>query len=221
MGPPFGFVHSTDAIVYLDSHDLQRTPSNESTTVNFRNLRHLQTATAFMLAHDYGCPIVMSSYEFASPLEGPPMQVGTTDICSPFDTDCRGWLLEHRLRSIVAMVQFRNAVDPTVVRNWQRFGADQVAFCRGNRGFIAINNNKVLGLDRNIAVCVAPGEYCDVMSIDDEGKCRNFITVDDKRNAQIQISMEKEIPVVVIYEQNDQHDELSMQKKHQIQITDE
>lgn len=199
IGPPFGFVHSTDAIVFVDNHDLQRNSENESTTIHFRQPRLLQTATVFMLAHNYGSPVVMSSFSFNKSGEGPPVRLGSMDICSPFDKDCDGWMLEHRFPSIMEMVKFRNAVRSSPVRSWQNLGENQIAFCRGSRGFVVFNNNPLEDLDQEVFVCVPKGDYCDILSIDGNGKCLNIIYVSDKRIARIQISQKKEIPAIAIH----------------------
>lgn len=199
IGPRFGFVHSSDAIVFLDNHDLQRSPQNESTTISFRKPLLLQTANAFMLAHRFGIPVIMSSYDFVDSGQGPPVRTGTEEICSPFAEDCPGWMLEHRSPSIVEMVKFRNAVGRSPVRSWQNVAEDQIAFCRGERGFFATNMNAMLDLDEELFVCVSEGEYCDVMSIDEKGKCLHWITVSEKRLARIRITKNQVIPVVAIY----------------------
>lgn len=185
--------------MFLDNHDLQRSPPNESKTISFNTPRRLQTATAFMLAHNYGIPSIMSSYRFNSSGEGPPVRSGSSEICSPYDRDCHGWMLEHRFRSIVEMLKFRKAVGNTPVRSWQNVGENQIAFCRGGRGFFAVNNNALQDFDTDMLVCLTKGEYCDAMSIDENGQCLNIISVNEKRFARIRIATTKEIPAVVIY----------------------
>lgn len=39
------------------------------------------------------------------------------------------------------MVKFRNVVSGTTLNNWVDNGNNQIAFCRGDKGFIAINND--------------------------------------------------------------------------------
>lgn len=39
------------------------------------------------------------------------------------------------------MVAFRNQVKGTGLSNWWDNGNSQISFCRGNRGFIAFNND--------------------------------------------------------------------------------
>lgn len=53
-----------DALVFVDNHDNQRSGNNDILTYKSRE-RYFR-AVAFMLAHPYGWPRVMSSFEFTS-----------------------------------------------------------------------------------------------------------------------------------------------------------
>lgn len=62
------------------------------------------------------------------------------------------------------MVAFRNHVGSARVENfWYNIrNENQIAFCRGKKGFIAFTNEGDLRALLN--VCVPPGIYCDVIS---------------------------------------------------------
>jgi len=70
-------------------------------------------AVAFMLAYPYGYPLLMSSYLFDDPNQGPPHD-DDYNIVSPTtyrsETCGNGWVCEHRWRQIFNMVEFRNVV---------------------------------------------------------------------------------------------------------------
>lgn len=74
---------------------------------------------------------------------GPPNING--DILPPTinpDLSCgNGWICEHRWRQIYSMVKFRNVVHGTNLNDWWDNQANQIAFCRGDKGFIAINGD--------------------------------------------------------------------------------
>lgn len=53
-------------------------------------------------------------------------------------------------------------ISGTAVENWQTLGDHQIAFCRGNKGFIALNNDG--DINKNLHVCLPRGRYCDVIS---------------------------------------------------------
>lgn len=119
-----------------------------------------------MLAHPYGNPRVMSSYEFDHFDQGPPADF-SKNILSPEikeDGSCgNGRVCEHRWRQVYKMADFRNRVRNEALNNWWDDGAFQIAFCRGNRGFFAMNAGKS-DLRQKIRVCLPPGEYCDIIS---------------------------------------------------------
>ena len=97
---------------------------------------------------------------------GPPHD-GNWNIVSPsFSADgaCLGdWKCEHRWRQIYNMVEFRNVVagsydkrdfdssyfeeiiwwnvTGTTLNDWWDNGNNQIAFCRGGKGFVALNND--------------------------------------------------------------------------------
>lgn len=62
-GEAWGLLPSADALVFVDNHDNQRS-GNSILTYKSRD-RYIM-AVAFMLAHPYGWPRVMSSFEFTA-----------------------------------------------------------------------------------------------------------------------------------------------------------
>ncbi len=109
----------------------------------------------------------MSSFFFTNGDQGPPTD-GTGNIRPPtFSgvacTVASGWVCEHRWRQIYNMVGFRNAVQGTNVANWWDNGNNQIAFSRGNRGFIVFNLESGT-LNRSFQTGLPAGTYCDVAS---------------------------------------------------------
>nr|CAD7267363.1 unnamed protein product [Timema shepardi] len=100
-------------------------------------------AVAFMLSWSYGFPRIMSSFAFQNSDTGPPHDEEQNILSVPVREDhtCgNGWVCEHRWRQIYNMVAFRNIVRGTTVKNWWDNRSKQIAFCRGNKGFIAFND---------------------------------------------------------------------------------
>lgn len=60
------------------------------------------------------------------------------------------------------MVGFKNAVKGTEINDWWSNGSNQIAFCRGDKGFIAFTNSGSISQD--LQTCLPPGLYCDVIS---------------------------------------------------------
>lgn len=73
-GPAWNMLPSDQAFVFVDNHDNQR--GGGSDTLTYKSAQRYTMATAFMLAHTYGIPRVMSSFAFNS------SEQGIRNICS-------------------------------------------------------------------------------------------------------------------------------------------
>lgn len=204
-GPKKGFLPSKDAITFIDNHDIQREglPGVDK-IITFKDKRQYIMANAFMLAHTYGLPRLMSSFEYETMEQGPPADEnhnivgrvidGTGQCLSP-------WVCEHRWKPIVAMIKFKNVVKNSTIGNWADNGQNQMAFCRGDLGFIAFNNELSLNFKATLKVCVPPGTYCDIISGEKlNGACTGeSIVVDQNGKAEISIPYQQEVPIVAFH----------------------
>lgn len=151
-----GLLPGDKAVVFTDNHDTQR--SQADSVLTFRDDQLYRLANAFMLAWPYGTPRVMSSYDFASPDDGPPGPGdGTTSPVSCGD----GWVCEHRFPEIASMVLFRNVTTGTPVTKWWSNGSNAIAFGRGDKGFVVINREDTT-LTQTFSTSLPAGTYCDV-----------------------------------------------------------
>lgn len=221
-GQSWSMLPSSDAITFIDNHDTQRSEGDVPLTYKRSKLYKvseiyfsftskylindqflLQMAIAFMLAHPYGIPQVMSSFDFSTFKQGPPAD-NNGNILSPqikADGTCgNGWVCEHRWRQIYNMVRFRNYVATANLTNWWDNDNYQIAFCRGDRGFFAMNDDTV-DLKQKLKVCLPPGIYCDVVSGDlKNGKCTGkTIKVDKNGMANIEILVSEYDGVLAIH----------------------
>jgi alpha-amylase len=154
------------AVVFIDNHDTQR----EERSISFQEMgaaHHL--AQAFMLAHPYGAPKVMSSYRFETRAQGPP-STGVRpdnpagDLTAPADCDTGEWLCEHRAVAVAGMVSFRNHVgDAPVTDVWTSDDGRALGFGRGEAGFALFNRGDAL-TGVTLRTSLPPGTYCDVAS---------------------------------------------------------
>lgn len=133
----------------------------------------------------------MSSFAFSNGDQGPPAD-GSGNLLGPNisgDICSNGWVCEHRWRQIFNMVGFRNAVAGTNVANWWDNGSNQIAFSRGNRGFIVFNL-QTSNLSRTFQTGLSAGTYCDVISGSKSGNsCTgSSISVDGSGNASINLA---------------------------------
>lgn len=135
--------------------------------LTYKDGRLYKMATAFHLAWPYGVPRLMSSFNFTQRDTGPPADTSGNIIAPTFDANgqCNnGWVCEHRWPQIFRMIAFRNTVFGTAVANWWDNGGNQIAFSRGNRGFIAFNGQYGINLSQSLQTGLPAGTYCDISS---------------------------------------------------------
>jgi alpha-amylase len=159
----WGLMPSDKAVVFLQNHDTQH-----SCGIGYRDGGVFRLANVWMLAQPYGFPSILSSYAFDCPVGnamGPPSDPGglTRDVAcaASFETASIGqWVCEHRDPGIQNMVRFRKIVAGTTITTWWDNGANAIAFSRGDRGFVAINNETTV-ITVTTAAGLPPGTYCD------------------------------------------------------------
>lgn len=159
-----------------------------------------------MLATNYGTPRLLSSYEYISKDQGPPVD-DDGDIKSPsinWTGQCiGGFRCQHRWSEVQRMVKFRNSVAGGAINNWADNGVDQVAFCVGNKGFIAFNSYNLAKFDAVLQVCLPEGKYCDVISgrtTDELGCSGEEVFVNKTGFARILIPANNRVGVLAIHE---------------------
>lgn len=160
-------------------------------------------AVAFMLAHPYGTPRVMSSFDFKT-FDQPPPADSEGRLISPGinddDTCSNGWICEHRWRQIYNMVRFRNAANGSALTDWWDNGNNQIAFCRGNSGFLAINADSC-DLHQRLKTCLPAGSYCDVITgnLINNSCTGKTIDVDENGYANVWITTGEEDGVLALH----------------------
>ncbi|KAL7850851.1 hypothetical protein AOLI_G00212070 [Acnodon oligacanthus] len=212
-GEGWGMMPSDKALVFVDNHDNQRGHgAGGEFILTFWDARLYKMAVGLMLAHPYGVTRVMSSYRWDRNIVngqdendwiGPPSyDDGTTKpVTINPDSSCGdGWVCEHRWRQIRNMVIFRNLVNGEPLSNWWDNGSNQVAFGRGSRGFIVINNDDWT-LDVTLNTGLPGGTYCDVISGQKEGSsCTGKqVQVGGDGRATFNISNSEEDPFIAIH----------------------
>lgn len=166
-------IESANANVFVTNWDTAR---NEG-AITYKDDSMYALANAFMLAYDYGTPRLLSDYKYDVNDDGAP---GATETAVPdvdFDEACStkdgDWNCQQRWTTTRGMIAFHNYVDGTSVSDWQDDGANNIAFSRGDKGFVAINNSTE-DKEAEYATSMPDGEYCDVYAVQD---CSKTVTV--------------------------------------------
>lgn len=124
------------------------------------------------------------------------------DILSPGFTDdgtcTNGWICQHRWSPIFNMVEFRQVASGTELNNWTADGDNQIAFSRGNKGFIAISING--DFEANVRTELPDGEYCDIISGSFmNGECTGKTVRVSGGEAEVHISSEHTEAAIAIH----------------------
>jgi alpha-amylase len=162
----WGLMPSDKAVVFLQNHDTQH-----NCGISYRDGNVYRLANVWMLAQPYGYPTILSSYAFNCPAGnsmGPPSDAGgntsTVNCASSLETAQIGqWVCEHRDRYLRNMVGFRRVVAGSDINHWWDDGANAIAFSRGDKGFVAINNGSA-ALAAGVATGMPAGTYCDLLT---------------------------------------------------------
>jgi alpha-amylase len=197
FGWKWGFLNDSDAVAFIDNHDNQRGHGGGGSILNFFTGRRYKIANAFMLAWPYGCVQVMSSYNFHKKdhNQGPPSNKNghTIDVRINKDGSCsNGWMCEHRWKQIANMVEFRNVSGYEPVKNWWDNGSNQIAFSRGTKSFIAINNDD-FNMRKELQTSLPTGIYRDVISEN------RLVYVRSNGTALIDIQYYTDDPIIAIH----------------------
>ncbi|XP_022248559.1 alpha-amylase 1-like isoform X2 [Limulus polyphemus] len=214
FGQRWGLLPSHHALAFVDNHDNQRGHGSgqQYHVLTFRDGQLYKMGVIFMLAWPYGVARIMSSYWWDQDIQegqdqndwvGPPhdtaWNISPPEI-NPDGTCTNGWICEHRWMEISNMVIFRNVVANEPVLNWWDNGNHQIAFSRGNSGFIVINNDST-DIDRTFFTGLPPGMYCDIISgkVTAAGCSGQTVEVNESGMSRIVVSVATNVPVVAIH----------------------
>ncbi|MEO1300508.1 MAG: alpha amylase C-terminal domain-containing protein [Cyanobacteria bacterium J06636_16] len=192
LGAAADLTPSEQAVVFIDNHDKQRGHGGGGTYLTYKDGQLHTLAMVFMLAYPYGKPRIMSSYAFADSEQGPPADVNgqTRTVYGPDELGCGdAWVCEHRQPAVAAMVRFHSATQSVPeVTNWWTNGSTQIAFGRGDRGFVIINREDT-PLTHTFQTQLPPGDYCDVIqSTPQDASCTQVISVSERGQFQATVA---------------------------------
>ena len=179
IGEGWGLLPSSSATVFVVNHDRERNHGGGD-MYSYRDGSKYNIANVFMLAYPYGYPVIMSGYDFTDTEVGPPSS-------GPANCTNRAWNCDHRWSNIANMVGFRNyTIGAWSVDNWYDNGNNFIAFGRGDKGFVAINNEGH-SVTETLYTGMPAGTYCDVLSA--EEPCGGSkITVDGSGRATFTVA---------------------------------
>jgi alpha-amylase len=206
-GGTWGFVQPTNATVFVNNWDTERNGSSldasnyTGATNDTQGSHRYDLASIFMLAQGYGEAQLHSGFRFtnqdqdrpgASPYSGGVAQINVN------------WDFIHRRGDIYPLVKFRSAAHGQAQQNWVTGNANQIAFGRGNVGFVALNNTTSAWTQRFYTGLPA-GTYCNIVhGLANSGATActsDSVTVNSTGYATVTVAADggSSVPAVAIY----------------------
>ncbi|MGI8665575.1 MAG: alpha-amylase [Jatrophihabitans sp.] len=154
LGEASGLLPSDRTLAFVENHDTERNGS----TLNYKSDSNT-IATEFMLAYGYGTPEVYASFAWDSADQSPPADANGFVT----NTDCaNGWVCVDRYTGVANMVGWHNYAGDAPVANWYDDGNNLAAFSRGDRAWIAVNN-ETTAKTITVRTGLSAGHYCDLI----------------------------------------------------------
>jgi alpha-amylase len=128
---------------------------------------------------------VYAGFAFTNRDDSPPADANG----SITNTDCtNGWVCTDRVNGVANMVGWHNHVAGAPLNNWYDDGVNLIAFSRGNKGWIAINNH-TRDQTRTFTTGLGQGSYCDIIHASvTRGSCSGpTVTVDSHGSGTVTI----------------------------------
>ncbi len=165
-GGTWGFLSASNHTVFVNNWDTERNgeslnASNKSGVTNDTNgTKRYDLANILMLAWPYGEAQIHSGFNFTN-------RDADAPTASPFDASGnpkinQDWDFIHRWSDISNMVAFRTVTSGQGVDNFTTGTGNQIAFNRGAKGFVAINN-EYSSWTSNFQTLLPAGTYCNVV----------------------------------------------------------
>jgi alpha-amylase len=155
FGVDSGLPPSNKVLAFVQNHDTER----NGDALNYKDGATNTIANEFLLAYGYGRPQVYASFAWNTPDDSPPSDANGMIT----DTNCSsGWVCVDRYTGVANMVGWRNFVGNAPVANWYDDGTNLIAFSRGDKGWITINN-ETTAQTHTFHTGLARGTYCDII----------------------------------------------------------
>jgi alpha-amylase len=155
FGENAGLPPGDKVLAFVQNHDTER----NGDALNYKDGATNTIANEFLLAYGYGRPQVYAGFAWNTPDDSPPSDANGMIT----DTDCgSGWVCVDRYTGVANMVGFHNFVGNAPVVNWFDDGTNLIAFSRGGKGWIAVNN-ETTAQTHTFRTGLSQGTYCDII----------------------------------------------------------
>jgi alpha-amylase len=156
FGAGSGLTPSSRTLSFVQNHDTER----NGDALNYKDGATNLLANEFLLASGYGNPQVYSSFTWNISDDSPPSDAN--GLITATDCTTAAWACVNRDRGVIGMVAWHNYAAKFARHRWYDDGENVIAFNRGNRAWVALNNGAA-AKTINVQTGLPAGTYCDVI----------------------------------------------------------
>ena len=156
FGAGSGLPPSNKTLTFVQNHDTERNGS----ALNYKDGATNVLANEFLLASGYGNPQVYSSFTWNISDDSPPSDAN--GLVTATDCTSAAWACVNRDQGVLGMVAWHNYAAKYARHRWYDDGENVIAFNRGNRAWVALNNGAA-PKTINVQTGLPAGRYCDVI----------------------------------------------------------
>lgn len=186
------FIESEKAISFVTNHDTER---NGSALTPISYPVTFQLATIFMLASEYGTPMLYSGYSFSEYDQAPPLGA-QGEVLDSTCGDSPGWNCQQREDPITQMIKWRTKTMKLPIEDFVHM-ENYSAWSKGELGFFAINAAKT-ELSMSYQTSLPQGVYCNTLLLsEDKTNCPgNEIQVGQDGVVQLNIPPQSAVALI-------------------------
>lgn len=158
FGAASGLPPSDKTLTFVQNHDTER----NGDALNYKDGATNTLATEFLLASGYGTPEVYAGFAWETSDDSPPADANgliTDTNCS----DTATWVCLDRNPGVLSMVGWANYAGRAKATTIRTDGANLLAFSRGTRAWIGLNNG-TSAKTATVPTNLAAGRYCDLIA---------------------------------------------------------
>ena len=160
------YIDSDKAISFVTNHDTER---NGKALTPTASPEAFQLATIFMLASDYGTPMLYSGFSFTEYDQAPALGSNGA-ILDATCGDSPGWNCQQRDDSTIQMIKWRMKTLSLPIADFVH-KESYSAWSKGNQGFFAVNAS-ARELKSSFQTSLPAGQYCNILTLSkDETTC--------------------------------------------------
>ena len=186
------YIDGDKAISFVTNHDTER---NGKALTPIADPVTFKLASIFMLASDYGTPMLYSGYSFSEYDQAPPLGAQGEVL----DSSCgasAGWNCQQRDQSIIQMIKWRTKTMHLPTANFLHTESYS-AWSKGELGFFAINAAQK-ELSMSLQTSLPQGLYCNTLLLnEDQTSCPGF-EIEVGQDGMVQLNLAPQSALALI-----------------------